>query len=559
MDYIEGYAIAGQNNNIVQLIGNVRLTPQRTDTFYFSSQEARDSWFDSKVIYTWNNCMYVRDDRGFKVPVNHENMRESSYMRFRNAHYNGVWIYCFIEKTDYINANTTIIHFSVDSWMTYQFDVVFAACDVAREHESSNAPYNSNTVPEGLYLGDYVLSKVIKQSLDTNTFIIVSAVNLMKSAGTVDDIQINASAGGVYQNIPSTCSVYVVNADDTDDIYGILSLIEEYPWISSNILSISVFPKELLPAYSVQRSELGFDIGVLGEGQPKSLTKVITQNWMSEIGVRSDSKLYTYPYCYIELCMPDGSSCILRPELLEGNLFTIYVQGVCVPSSYVSAQALRYGAQSGSGQDSRYGAVFFGGFPSFPVQNDNYMLAKAQAESNYSLNQQQRKESNWIADITDALKLSSAVFSGDADAIVQGGTSLANRIVDNYHASQNQRRAIGQMSGNVSQAGAGTSGMQTMLYAYDKFEITVRFWTIRNEYVNRITQFFDMYGHAVNMVKIPNISLRRRYNYVKCSTVNIFGNIPHEYLNEIRNMFLTGATFWRDYDNVGVYGNNANI
>lgn len=550
--------IASQQNNIVQLLADVRLTAERKDALYFTSNDERDGYFDTKSIYTYTDCSYIRDKRALKVPANDENMRELSYMRFRNMDYSGPWIYCFVQNVEYINPHTSAITFQLDAWTTYQNFVDIKQCDVTREHTSSSAAYNANTVPEGIETGDYILAGVNKITLDTDTFIIISSVSLVKDPGTIDDIKINGSGGDVYQNIPSAASVYVVNAARTDDIASIMTYLEEYPWVSGNILSISIFPSQLLPPYQVVRSEIGFDIGVLSSGAPVSLTQVITNNWKSVIGGRSAGKLYCYPYCMIEIVMPDGNSCMIKPELLEGDLLSLYMQGVCVPSSVIIAQVLRYGARAGVPQDALYGSVVFNGFPTFPIQNNSYVVAKAQQESQYELSNKQTRQSNWIGGAFDVIRGIAGGLTGEIEAPISSAMSLINRYVDYQNRAEQQRLNSGQMQGSIAMSGGWASGAQTLLYAYDKFTVTVRFWTIKPEYVNRITQYFDMYGYKVNEIKIPNISLRSRYNYVKCSSVNIFGDIPQEYLNEIRSMFLSGCTFWRDWNNVGVYGNNPN-
>ena len=55
-----------------------------------------------------------------------------------------------------------------------------------------------------------------------------------------------------------------------------------------------------------------------------------------------------------------------------------------------------------------------------------------------------------------------------------------------------------------------------------------------------------MYGYKVNNVKIPNILGRKNWNYVKTLGSNIEGNIPQNDLQEIKNMFDNGVTFWHN-------------
>ena len=62
-----------------------------------------------------------------------------------------------------------------------------------------------------------------------------------------------------------------------------------------------------------------------------------------------------------------------------------------------------------------------------------------------------------------------------------------------------------------------------------------------------------MYGYATHRVKIPNISARPHWNYVKTIDANIVGSVPVESMSKIRSIFDKGVTFWKNGDNVGNY------
>ena len=55
-----------------------------------------------------------------------------------------------------------------------------------------------------------------------------------------------------------------------------------------------------------------------------------------------------------------------------------------------------------------------------------------------------------------------------------------------------------------------------------------------------------MYGYKVNTVKIPNVSGRRNWNFVKTINCYIDAAIPQEDLQEIKNMFNRGITIWHN-------------
>lgn len=71
--------------------------------------------------------------------------------------------------------------------------------------------------------------------------------------------------------------------------------------------------------------------------------------------------------------------------------------------------------------------------------------------------------------------------------------------------------------------------------------------TIKQEFARIIDDFFSMFGYKVNDVKVPNITGRRNWNFVKLINPNIEGsNIPEFELNEFKKQLENGITFWHN-------------
>lgn len=75
-------------------------------------------------------------------------------------------------------------------------------------------------------------------------------------------------------------------------------------------------------------------------------------------------------------------------------------------------------------------------------------------------------------------------------------------------------------------------------------------YSIKNEYAQRIDMYFDMYGYQTNKLKLPNLSNRPNWNYVKTLGANIIQgsgkNVPQEDLQEYKNLFNDGVTIWHN-------------
>ena len=68
-----------------------------------------------------------------------------------------------------------------------------------------------------------------------------------------------------------------------------------------------------------------------------------------------------------------------------------------------------------------------------------------------------------------------------------------------------------------------------------------------------------MFGYKINRVKVPNITGRSNWNYVKTINCNFDGDIPQTDLNIIRAMFNNGTTLWHNANTMYDYNNSNNI
>ena len=559
MNNVEARAL---QSNIFQLLAGVPITPSQQ--LWFNTTAERDVYFDGKVIYTFTDMKFIREHRAVKVNLNVETLEAANYMRFRNNAYNGIWMYCAIDRVEYVNPNTSLIYFAVDAWQTYFMNVEIRDCDIAREHESSGAGYTANTQPEGIDYGDYRLVNEYVSSLNIGSlsgmsYVIVSTVNLISSGGTVDNPVIYGAEGGELKNLPSAAGVYYVDSS-TSTIDAIISALEDYPWISQSIVAIYPFPDFLIPKSGVFSSAMGFQIGLARGNSGANYGDIVVANWRSLLPAFSQSKLYCYPYSFIEIAMPDGASIILKPEMIADANLSIRVSGAIIPDGIIIARVQNYNGGTNE-NDWTNNAVSFTGFPLFPVQNDQFTLAKSQAQS---MNNLARTQANARIDFNgwmDLVGIAGNVLGGNVGSLFTGavGTiqNLATGIFNEQQNAETARQRINMMQSAISLAGASAGGAESvMLSLSETLNIHVRFWSIRPEYQTKLQQYFDAFGYASNRIGVPNMDNRPRYNYVRCNSVNIYGNIPQEHLSTIRNMFLNGVTFWHDHDNVGTYGNN---
>ena len=96
-----------------------------------------------------------------------------------------------------------------------------------------------------------------------------------------------------------------------------------------------------------------------------------------------------------------------------------------------------------------------------------------------------------------------------------------------------------------------TGGSNATLLGYDYMnaDIFTRY-SIKRQFAERIDMYFDMYGYQTNKLKIPNITGRPNWNYVKTLGINIIQSsghsVPQEDMQELKNLFDDGVTIWHN-------------
>ena len=134
-----------------------------------------------------------------------------------------------------------------------------------------------------------------------------------------------------------------------------------------------------------------------------------------------------------------------------------------------------------------------------------------------------------------------------ASGVVSGAMAIANELGAVYQHSLQPNSA----KGNVNGGDINVCDHKNGFYFYKM--------SIKEEYARVIDSYFNMFGYKINRVKVPNITGRSNWNYVKTINCNFDGNIPQTDLNIIRAMFNNGTTLWHNPSTIYNYSNSNNI
>lgn len=295
--------------------------------------------------------------------------------------------YYFITDVVYIAPNTTQLILALDVWTTYEFDISIGRAFVTRGHAALHAFANSSLdlaarqrryllQPEGLDVGNcymttnerlFTMGGGKDDAATEWTVIICSAVDLRTGSktcaeayGTYDDTsnkpKQKTAQGMIVGNIPSGCQVYAM---EVHNFVQFCTNLQDYPWISSNILSITTMPEGMIEhGDNVKIAEVTAYEAVMQKFDAATADKSV-DNLQSFIKKntsdkwKAQPKARTYPYSY--LCMDNlcASPVTLKPEQLYNadKVEFSCVSSICPGFQRIYMFPLYYGAGAISSDD----------------------------------------------------------------------------------------------------------------------------------------------------------------------------------------------------------------
>ena len=76
---------------------------------------------------------------------------------------------------------------------------------------------------------------------------------------------------------------------------------------------------------------------------------------------------------------------------------------------------------------------------------------------------------------------------------------------------------------------------------------------LKDDEARRADDFLSCYGYATNRIKVPNLTGRRYWNFVKTENCTIAGDMPASSKEAIARIFDGGITIWHNLEQIGNY------
>lgn len=168
-------------DSTVKLYKDVKIDSGNKETLIFKTATERETYFNSKLVRTVNNCTTVKNKNVIRMEIPGSVIAQCNYLSFINPSFDNKIFYCKIVDYNYVNNECADISFTEDPWTTWMFDVKFDACYVDREglteaeHTAAQSnPYNPDLVKlrtaESLPVGHDVEKQTYTHSNLTNYF-----------------------------------------------------------------------------------------------------------------------------------------------------------------------------------------------------------------------------------------------------------------------------------------------------------------------------------------------------------------------------------------------------
>jgi hypothetical protein len=584
----------------IALYSGIPFNSDYKHTRWFDSLSDQLNWFASQThvaSFTQDNFQRAEGKGAIlRVKMSVDQLWNVNYISFQNADYAKVF-YGFVTEIEYVNNGLTRIHFEIDVLQTWMFDMNFKPSFVAREHcplwNTDGSPV-INTVPEDLNYGAEYETVYINNIQPNNgwKWLVVVAKSTIHAQDATVGIGVTFPAKSIIPTVigtPQPLSYYLVPFQ-TNDTVPVVNLSQQANvpvtkpsaflrglYLSDNAINnvVSIYVtdhtgigitsdansitfnnnnNEIIPvSFTASDSNTYQCLYVQSVWSFDQLsyfagTKYLGYNTVTE------SKLMMYPYCVLMLDDFKGSRSTFRNEYIEDTNLTLTVKGSLGTSNKTTYGIQAYNKDPNMTYSSNVNdeTALINNNPNDVAILDDNLGAFLQGHRNTIANQKQQilwsggtqLAGNTLGAIASIASKNPAGAVGSAIGAL-GGAKQTQLAIAGINAKQedinNTPPQLMKMGSNTSyDFGNGYNG----LYVIKK--------QIKPEYIQKLTDYFNMYGYKLNDVKIPNFHTRASWNYVQTEGCVIRASINNEDLEELKACFDNGITLWH-VDDIGNY------
>ena len=507
----------------------------------FSSKQAQYNYFYNLPKLECDNATYQRKDEVVRFPTDpnmegttYDDLIQYNYCMYQNDKWSNKWFYAFVRSVTFDNIGMSYIELETDVWQSWMFDITFKSSFIEREHVNDDT-IGLHTFPENLEIGEPICYGKQEFMSNPNSFKICFAITETPDESL--DPTLHKNICGIYGGL------YYLAVDDSENADNLIKLYDKFTKAEA-IVSIFMIPNSLTDLtethswvyHSGHSDEIRVVFREVADGET-SVLGTYSSEFLGAVSIERPStigtftpknnKLLVYPYVY---CNATNNSGTTTPFKYEDSYYTVegdpklymmfFVEGCVTPGISAKAIPIKY---KGLQENYNYG-ITLGKFPVCSWVSDYYLNWMTQNGVNTVVN-------------TALDVLPSAVSASMGNP--SGFTGTVSGIINAVHQFRVADLTPNQAKGNINSGDINFSYMESGGFSlYDM--------RIKEEYARIIDGYFSAYGYAVNTYKLPNITGRTNWNYVKTIGCNIIGDIPQNDLQKIKDMFNAGVTLWHN-------------
>lgn len=544
-------------NSTIKLM-NTQLDPNYDNTIYFSSLTAQTNYFNSVNGVTFTEQYYTRPYRGYiRVEISTDNAYTYNYMRFKNTSYGNKWFYAFLTKPKWINNQVTEFEFKIDVIQTWYFDYQLEKCFVDREHAASDE-IGENLLPENLETGEYIIERqYTKDDLFTGAgaYVIVVLSTLDKNGNR----QLYGHPfGGIY------CGMnYLVFKDEGSTTA--VSQVNDYI-----INTITASPDAIQGIYMVPEFFTTFNEDYSPHSVEWSFSKQLswTYSYHGKTGPRNN-KLYTSPFNTLVMSNQDGTSREMPYEYFQNvsplNMCTFEITGIAAPRPECMLVPVGYKTKYASELNLNE-KIVLDNFPQCAYATDTFRAWMAQNKYGLQIESLSgatnavfgvARNLGLDASVEDLVSLNIGYTPNNAHNMQNTSLLGATKSLTDY-AFQAARIVNSMYQHSLIPPTVNGGGSNALGIATETLGFRASCLRIRDEFAAIIDDYFDKYGYATHLVKVPNTHVRKRWTFTKTVGCNIkqainSNGLPADDMEMIQKIYDKGITFWVTPADIGDY------
>ena len=418
--------------------------------------------------------------------------------------------------------------------MTWFQDLTVFPCFVEREHTNDDTKGN-NLLPEPNGCQTFLINSsmtfpVVHKRFDNEDWRACVVAVTDNGSG-------NSSGYLLNESMPCACNLRsfalvsspAPGSPYIPDMSNLMSYLDSLGGDYGTIVNIFCYPGNLLDirgadtditryAYTVSQS--GVDWNFI---KPSSLNGYIPKN----------NKMLTYPYCWLEVSTGEKVK-QFRYEFFDDSVCPFELVGGATPIPEINLYPLKYKGYGNEKDPSN--KISLNNFPQIALPIDSYKAWLAQSSS---------AQLNSILRGGAVSALKGIMGGGGGAGALSGAADTMLSGVSNYMASE-------EYAQNASDTYSGTN-TASIDQALGLMGFDFKHYSVDYEEARNMDHFLSMFGYSTRRVKIPNISGRQYWNYIKIIGVLGHGGIPQDALNDINTIARSGVTIWHDHEYIGNY------